>query len=268
MNFLLIDGSYYIFFRYYALLNWWRFSGKAEEGKDPHVNEAFIERFESVFVSKIEEIKKKLKLKNCVTIVGRDCPRSEIWRMAVLPQYKANRDKEGDFEGSQFFARAYERKLFEAAGATVVHHCQLEADDCLAITAKHIIDTYPAAQVTIVASDMDYLQLAGPRLRIVDLKYQDLSQSKASSGNCEQDLFCKIVCGDKSDNIPGVFKKCGPKTALALYNDKAKFVKRLKDEEVGEDLTRNQILIDFDNIPEDLVRSFRESVLRIKPAKD
>lgn len=265
MNFLLIDGSYYIFFRYYALLNWWRFSGKAEEGKDAHVNEEFVNRFDSVFTSKIEEIRKKLKMKNCVTIVGRDCPRSEIWRMGILPQYKGNRDKDGDFEGSLFFARAYMNKLFEAAGATVVKHDHLEADDCLALTARHILDTYPTAEITIIASDMDYLQLAGPRLRIIDLKYNDLSKSKGSTGDCTKDLFCKIVCGDKSDNIPGIFKKCGPKTAHSLYDDKDKFMKRLKEEGAEETFVRNQVLIDFDHIPDELAKSYRKNVLGLKP---
>ena len=264
MNFLLIDGSYYIFFRYFALLNWWRFSGKAEEGKDPHVNEEFTDRFDSVFVSKIDELRKKLKMKDCVTIVGRDCPRHEIWRMSVLPQYKGNRDKDGDFETSLFFTRAYRQKLFEASGATVLKHDHLEADDCLAITARHILATYPDASITIIASDMDYLQLAGPRLRIMDLKYNDLSNSKGCTGDCTRDLFYKIVCGDKSDNIPGVFKKCGPKTASALYDDKAKFIKKLKDEDAEEAFARNQILVDFDNIPSELVDSFRTNVLGLK----
>lgn len=261
MKFLLIDGSYYIFFRYFALLNWWRFSGKAEEGKDPHVNEEFINRFDTVFKSKIDDLRKKLKMKDCVTIVGRDCPRSEIWRTKLLPQYKGNRDKNGDFETSLFFARAYMQQLFEAAGATVLKHDHLEADDCLAITARHILTTYPDAEITIIASDMDYLQLAGPRLRIIDLKYNDISKSKGATGDAAKDLFCKIVCGDKSDNIPGIFKKCGPKTACGLYDDEGKFLKKLSDEEAQETFVRNQMLIDFDYIPEELVTSFRTSVL-------
>ena len=39
--------------------------------------------------------------------------------------------------------------------------------------------------------------------------------------------FCKIVLGDKSDNIPGIFKKCGPKTVEKLFYDSDEFLKKL-----------------------------------------
>ena len=79
------------FFRYFALLNWWRFSGKAE-GKDPHVNEEFINRFDTVFVSKIEELRKKLKMKDCVTLWGEIIKIRDMENEAA-PQYKNNRQK-------------------------------------------------------------------------------------------------------------------------------------------------------------------------------
>ena len=40
----------------------------------------------------------------------------------------------------------------------------------------------------------------------------------------EKNLFCKIVIGDKSDNIPGIFNKCGIKTEK-LFSIKIKFIK-------------------------------------------
>jgi 5'-3' exonuclease len=46
--------------------------------------------------------------------------------------------------------------------------------------------------------------------------------------NSDCNLFCKIVTGDKSDNIPSIFKKCGIKTALKYYNDKNLFEAQLE----------------------------------------
>ena len=50
-------------------------------------------------------------------------------------------------------------------------------------------------------------------IKLYNLKFKDLTQSKSCFQNPEKDLFCKIVSGDKSDGIPSVFKKCGIKTA-------------------------------------------------------
>ena len=76
------------------------------------------------------------------------------------------------------------------------------------------------------------------------------------AGNAEQDLFCKIVIGDKSDDIPGIFKKCGPKTAIRYFNDKMAFDKQLKIENAYEKYEKNKKLVDFNEIPEDLVLEF------------
>lgn len=42
-------------------------------------------------------------------------------------------------------------------------------------------------------------------------------------------LLGKILMGDKSDNIPQVFKKCGPKKALKLVRDIATLKKMLEE---------------------------------------
>jgi 5'-3' exonuclease len=262
MNFLLIDASYYVFFRFFALVNWWKFSGKADQCPDPTESPEFIEKFKEVFVAKVAEIEKKLKIKGAVKIAARDCPRPEIWRCALFPEYKGNRDKHGDFECSDFFGIAFTEKLFEKAGAHVISHPALEADDCVAITTQHILANYPEAQVYIIASDMDYLQIAGPQVHIYDLKFNDIRKSKKSTGDPLKDLFCKIVCGDKSDNIPGVFKKCGPKTAEALYEDPGELERRLSEGDARLNYERNRTLVDFQCIPAPLVESFRTEVLR------
>ena len=42
----------------------------------------FVSTFKNSFVKKLKELEKKLKLKNHVTMVGKDCPRQKIWRMS------------------------------------------------------------------------------------------------------------------------------------------------------------------------------------------
>lgn len=275
MNFILVDGSYYIFYRYFALTSWWGLARPDEELGIPIENEEFVEKFKSTFISKLKEIPKKLKIKGpVVKIVGRDCPRKNIWRMELFDSYKECRDKDDGFLGGPFFGLAYNcleeqiagnDNLFEDAGVQAVFsYPTLEADDCIAITTKHILDNYPDAHVWIIASDMDYLQLAGDNVTIMNLKYKDISKSKNATGNSDSDKFCKIVCGDKSDDIPGVFKKCGPKTAMKYFNDRDLFEKKLDKEKGARDRYElNKTLVDFDNIPEHLIEGFKKEVLRI-----
>ena len=134
---------------------------------------------------------------------------------------------------------------------------ELEADDCLAIISNKILKTFPNANINIITSDMDYLQLACDNIKLYDLKYKNLCDRKSSFKNAEKDLFVKIVTGDKSDNIKGVFKKCGPKTACKYFENRELFEKKLKEEEGAmERYLLNSKIIDFRQIPEDLIKGF------------
>ena len=71
-----------------------------------------------------------------------------------------------------------------------------------------------------------------------------------------KELFCKIVMGDVSDNIPAILKKCGPKTALKCFQNPTYFGERLQKENALEKRELNQLLIDFNNIPEYLKEEY------------
>lgn len=261
-NFILIDGSYFCFYRYYAIHNWFKLARKEVALDDPFKNEEFREKFRKTFVDKIKEIPKRLKIDNPIIIVGKDCSRVDIWRNKIYDQYKATRVYDDTFLGGPFFKMAYdpEDNLFIKGGAKgILYHPQLEADDCIAITAKNIIENQPEAHVTIITSDTDYLQLLAPRIDLYTLKFKRVNTEKNSTpGNPERDLFCKIVTGDKSDNIPSVFNKCGIKTAQKMYDDKEYFNKCLKEKDVEEIYERNRTLIDFNRIPEELIEEFNK----------
>ena len=78
-----------------------------------------------------------------------------------------------------------------------------------------------------------------------------------------EDLFCKIITGDKSDNICGVFKKCGKVTALKLWNDKNSLEKKLDKENSREIFERNKKIIDFRGIPTKLSDEFLKEFIKI-----
>jgi len=259
MNFVLIDGSYCIFYRYHALNVWWKHAKPSEEAI-PCESEIFKTKFRETFLSKIGEIDKKLGIEGSIKIVGKDCPRTEIWRNRIHPEYKGTRADSSKNVGP-FFAMTYGENLFQKAGVHAEFaYPTLEADDCIAITAKHIRKSFPDAHIWIITSDTDYLQLAEEKIHIYSLQYKDLTEAKSCSGCPKQDLFCKIVSGDKSDNISSVFDKCGPKTAMKFYKDRDMFDEKLLEQpEAQKTYMRNSLLVDFANIPKELVDGFTES---------
>ena len=99
-----IDASYFIFYRFYALVQWWKVAKKEEPLGVPIETPEFVEKFRSTFIEKVKEIPKKCgvnpKKVKVNMYAARDCPRADIWRNELFPDYKGNRNYEG-FQGGQ-----------------------------------------------------------------------------------------------------------------------------------------------------------------------
>ena len=237
---------YYIFYRFHALLSWWKHSKPDTPlNDDPFTNDEFKSQFIKMFVSKKDDIFKKLKIKSALIVAALDCPRKDIWRNEIYCDYKMGRVCNKNVGGA--FKLVFEEELFKRMGAhIVVKHPKLEADDCIAITIKNIRRISSEKKIYIITSDMDYVQIANENTIPVNLQFKPLQDSKQSFKNNEKDLFCKIIMGDKSDNIPSVFKKCGIKTAEKYYNYKSLFNNKLETTEGAQKLyDLNKKLIDF-----------------------
>lgn len=266
-TFIFVDGSYYNFYRYFALMQWWKNAYPEEPLDDPYQNEKFVEKFKKTHVENLQGLAKKLKIPKTVTpiiIVGRDCKRENIWRNEIFPQYKANRANgmEDGFMGGPFFKMAYDEQLFIKGGAkAILSHPRLEADDCIALSVKHIANRYPQCHIYIITSDRDYLQLNAHNIDLYNLTFKNIAESKSSTGNPEDDLEIKIIMGDTSDNIPSVFPKCGPKTALKCIENPEFFKKKLEEKpEYAAQYELNKKLVNFSCIPDNLVEEFMSTI--------
>ena len=270
-TFIFVDGSYYCFYRYFALLQWWKNAYPDEPLDDPYQNEKFVEKFRKTFVDNLEQIPKKLKIHKepmkPILIVGKDCKRDQIWRNDIFKDYKANRNNgpEDGFMGGPFFKMAYEEELFQKGGAkAILKHPRLEADDCIAISVKYLLNKYPLCKIYIITSDRDYLQLNANNVDLYSLTYKNLADGKTSTGNAADDLKIKIIMGDTSDNIPSVFPKCGIKTAQKCIEDEEFFKKKMANNPVYYDQYKlNEQLVSFDKIPEIYVEEFME-IIKVK----
>jgi 5'-3' exonuclease len=252
-TFIFVDGSYYCFYRYFALQQWWKNAYPDETLDDPYENITFVDKFRKTFIENLEQIPKKLKIHKesvkPILIVGKDCKRENIWRNEIYKDYKANRanNQEDGFMGGPFFKMAYEEELFQKGGAkAILKHPRLEADDCIAISVKYLLEKYPQCKIYIITSDRDYLQLNADNVNIYTL-----------TGNALNDLKIKILMGDVSDNIPSVFPKCGLKTAQKCIENEEFFKKKMGDnQEYYDRYELNKKLVSFDEIPNELINEF------------
>ena len=85
---------------------------------------------------------------------------------------------------------------------------------------------------------------------LINLKHKLLSEK--SLGSREKDLNMKIILGDSADNIPKSIPRCGKKTALTLVNNPKELQKKLENQEIFEQYSLNQLLIDFNYIPKNI----------------
>lgn len=278
-TYILIDGSYYIFYRLFALVNWWKLSKGNQTTtdtdvdiddvmKDLHENQEFVDKFIALFHSKILELRNKIKIPkhtDVTYIVGKDCSRKHIWRNNLYSDYKGTRTnyETSTIQPGAFFSLVYANKLFETVPTIKVNmlynEC-LEADDCLAIASKEIMAQNPDNKVYIFTSDTDYLQLIQQNVYIYSLKYKLINTPKNSLGCPQQDLLYKIIIGDKSDNIPSVFKRCGPKKTLAYIHDIESLERDLIKYDAHEQYKLNRRLIDFTQIPHVLQEDIKKQV--------
>lgn len=259
---MLVDTSYYIFYRYFAVFNWYKLS-QQEQSMEEGLSPAFIEKFDKLFVDSLKTLVKKHKVPFSNVVFVKDCSRDSIWRCQHYQEYKKGReDRLGNFN-SDIFRHCYAKllpRIKSQFGVQDIEHWHAEADDIACVIARTINAACPETQVVIVTNDNDYLQLVNASTQVFNLKHIDLS-TRLKGVTPQMYLKTKVLMGDKSDNIPAVFPKCGEKTASALACDPERLAKQLrKCPSYEERFALNEMLIDMDAIPQDLQEGIRAHI--------
>lgn len=251
---LFIDMSYYIFYRFYALCNWYKKSQETElDVENIMDNEIFIKKYHKLFIENIKKIQKKHHLQEALIIFAKDCRRYNIWRNQYYAEYKQNRDDKNRTFNSDIFIYTYDKIVPELKNMNILtlEVENAEGDDIIATLKKKFRKKYEELPIYIITNDHDYLQLFDNNTYIYNL--QGLNLRTKSRGE-EIDLQLKILQGDISDNITSIFeKKKSINKMLELINDNEKLTKYLEENEESNKLyNRNKLLIDFDMIPENI----------------
>ena len=140
----------------------------------------------------------------------------ENFRNEIYPEYKANRVETPPELIPQF---PLIREACEAFNVPQVEMRGFEADDLIATYAK--IASGAGADVTIVSSDKDLMQLVNDQVRLLDpMKNKPIGEPEVLEKfgvTPDKVRDVQALAGDSSDNIPGV-PGIGIKTAAELIN--------------------------------------------------
>lgn len=257
---MLVDTSYFIFYRYFAVFNWYKLAKKTTVDVPTILeNEQFMEKFDKLFEENLERLRKKHGVALTNVVFVKDCMRDHIWRFKYYAQYKKSRDEKLTTFNGDIFKYCYNTlmpRLEAKLGVQSCEHPCSEADDIIAVFARSIYATSPTTRIVIVTNDNDYLQLINESTTLVNMKNVDL-KSRLTTEPLKY-LEIKIIMGDKSDNIPSVFSKCGEKKAHQLCEDADALNERLsKSEETKARYNLNRLLIDMRCIPDDIQDEIR-----------
>ncbi|HEX3860656.1 MAG TPA: DNA polymerase I [Stellaceae bacterium] len=138
------------------------------------------------------------------------------FRNRIYDQYKANRSAPPDDLVPQF---ALVREATDAFSVCRIEMNDFEADDLIATYAREAVEA--GAQVTIVSSDKDLMQLVGPKVTMLDpIKNRPIGDAEVREKfgvGPDKVIDVQALCGDSVDNVPGV-PGIGVKTAAELIN--------------------------------------------------
>ncbi len=225
-QYILIDGSGYIFRAYYALPPISRSDGLPVGAVYGFCNMLF-------------KLLKSLKNTKQIVVVVFDKARKNF-RNEIYPLYKTNRSATPEDLIPQF---EYIRKVVDAFNLPIIEQDNFEADDIIATYAE--IAKKNNDSVVIYSSDKDLMQLMDDKVNLYDpLKNKQLTtadiEKKFNITDPKLIPDIQALIGDTIDNIPGV-KGIGPKTASELilkYGnleellDKARNIKQDKKREM------------------------------------
>lgn len=206
MHLVLVDGSTFIFRAYHALPPLSRKSDGLPVGA--------VAGFCNMLFKLTEDFKNGRAPTHMAVIFDHS---GKSFRNDFYPQYKAHRpeapeDLVPQFGLTRIATRAFSILAIEQEG--------YEADDIIATYATQA--AAQGAEVTIVSSDKDLMQLIGDNVRMLDtLKNKwigpDEVVEKFGVGP-DKVVEVQSLCGDSVDNVPGV-PGIGIKTAALLINE-------------------------------------------------
>lgn len=211
---ILVDTSYWLYYRYFALRTWYKkaypdISGGTNFDMEHNWLEdtIFMTKFRKLFIENIKLIVRKYKTVMSNVVFCIDCAYKDIWRNLLTTDYKATRPeslkKKGfnSFNVFSYMKKDYLPELQLKYGVKILYHPKCEADDVIGHLAPFLL-TRNFPMVYVIANDNDYLQICNSRIKMIKGNIAQLiGQTNNLSDDGKKYLIRKILLGDVSDNI-------------------------------------------------------------------
>jgi len=209
------------------------------------------------------------------------CDGRNYWRRQYFEHYKASRKKARDASeldwGLIFDTLSKIRdEIAQNFPYKVMHLEQCEADDIIAVLTQQTQEFGFSENVMIVSSDKDFKQLH----KFNNVKqYSPLLRKMITAKKSEihENYITHVVKGDTGDGIPNILSKDNcfvtgdrqtPVSAKRLAEFMEKGIDACRNDEEKRNWQRNQILVNFDYIPDDIKKVILDTYLSIKPKGD
>ena len=240
-----------------------------------------------VTLSTIKSYKKKYGKDHGEMVIC--CDGRKYWRKEYFEHYKASRKKNrdaSDLDWKLIFDTLSEMRedLRNYFPYRVIHVDRAEADDVIAVMAKYLQDNLliqeglveEPQKILILSSDKDFKQLQ----LYPTVKQWSPMQKKyitASKQEIRDFMVEHIVKGDTGDGIPNIFSKddvfvIGERQKVCSAKRLAEFIENgeaaCRNDEEKRNYARNQALVDFSFIPDDVQQSIIDAYLNTKPNND
>ncbi|MEM7523824.1 MAG: DNA polymerase I, partial [Pseudomonadota bacterium] len=227
----LVDGSGFIFRAYHAL--------PALTRKSDGMPVGAVSGFCNMIYKMLEDLKGEDEPSHVAVIFDAS---SKTFRNDIYPEYKAHRPEPPEDLRPQF---GLIRQATRAFGLPCIEIEGYEADDIIATYARAA--AAKGADVTVVSSDKDLMQLVDEHIGMVDLmknKVISFEQVMEKFGvGPDRVVDVQALAGDSVDNVPGA-PGIGVKTAALLINEYGDLETLLSRADEIKQPKRRQSLID------------------------
>lgn len=236
-NIAIVDFSYFVYCRFFAIRTWYYKAFPEKEIPDNYdwtKDVVFMEKFTQLFTKKLFTLCNKKNVPKENIIYALDCRHSNNWRVVKDKDYKGTRldsHTRNKFHNFNIFDFVKRTSLVELQGKysnLVFYQKHLEADDLVGILCNYLTSNRNIlnfqGEINIIANDKDYIQLCQNKINLYDLNGKPVSSLILGTHlSCIDYLIIKIMIGDPSDNIPccyiskGFIKDCGIKQPTRSY---------------------------------------------------
>lgn len=203
------------------------------------------------------------------------CDNKKYWRREYFPNYKAGRKKMREssvHDWNLIFdcLNKIKQELKDFSPYMVLDVDRAEADDIIAVLASEFSKN---EKIMILSNDKDFIQLQ--KCSNVE-QYSPILKKKINGKDATLYLKEMIIRGDSSDGIPNILsqddvfleegKKQGSITKKKLEQWLYQEPEFFCNDEMMRNYSRNQLMIDFEFIPNDIKTSILQKFEETKPA--